>query len=513
MIGLIILDGWGLAPAGPANAVQLADTPTMDRLWAGAPHTSLEASGLAVGLPKGQMGNSEVGHLNLGAGRVALQSLVRINQAIADGSFFTNPQLVGACRRARGKRLHLLGLVSEGGVHSSLGHLLALLDLAKDQGGLDVVVHAITDGRDTPPGSAQADLARVQDHMDRLGVGHWGSVMGRYYAMDRDGRWERTARALAALAGQGPTVASWRQALEAAAGRTAPNGEGPETDEFVLPTAVVGGAVHPGDVVIVFNWRADRMRQLTRALTDPGLDRVPRVLPPLDLVGMCPYDAAWPLPAAFPGMDVADTLGEVVSRAGLTQLRVAETEKYAHVTYFFNGGRQEPSAGEQRILVPSPKVATYDLAPEMSAAQVAAETERAVGGTDFGLVVVNFANPDMVGHTGVLAAARLAVEAADRGLNTVLQAILGRGGAAVVLADHGNAEVMVDPQTGGPHTAHTTNPVPCVLVGRPGLGLRSGGCLGDVAPTLLELMGLEQPAAMTGRSLIVREDVGHGGDR
>ena len=513
MVALIILDGWGLAPAGATNAVALAATPTMHRLVETCPHTELNASGAAVGLPDGQMGNSEVGHLNLGAGRVVLQSLVRINRAIADGTFFANPVLREACAVGSEGRLHLIGLCSTGGVHSTLEHLLALLELARREGVPDVVVHAITDGRDTPPGTAPDFLRRAGEAMARLGVGRFGSVMGRYYAMDRDRRWERTRLAYATLVGEGPRADDLAAALAAADGRRAPGGEAPETDEFLRPTAVgPEGAIRAGDSVLFFNWRADRARQLTRALGDPAFDAFGRPFPRVrHLVGMCPYEADWPLPSAFPGMQVDTPLGAVVGQAGLAQLRLAETEKYAHVTYFFNGGAEESYPGEERILVPSPKVATYDLQPEMSAAEVARRAAEAIAATDYGLVVLNFANPDMVGHTGVLDAARRACEAADQGLGRVLEALAARGGAALVLADHGNAEVMLDPETGGPHTTHTTNPVPCILVGRPGLALRSGGCLGDVAPTLLELMGLAAPSAMTGRSLITGRGATHGG--
>lgn len=515
MIALIILDGWGIAPAGPANAVALADTPVMDRIWAECPHTTLSASGGDVGLPDGQMGNSEVGHLNLGAGRVVLQSLTRINRAIQDGSFFDNPALLAACARGRETRLHLLGLCSEGGVHSSLRHLLALLELAKRQGVGEVCVHAVTDGRDTPPGTAAGYLAEVAAAMRQLGLGRFASLSGRYYAMDRDRRWERTRAAFGALCGEAPAAQDPGAALAAAAGRLAPNGRDPESDEFLLPTRIGrDGEVRPEDALICFNWRADRVRQLSRALTDPAFDAFPRPWPAVrGFVGMCPYDAEWPLPAAFPGMEVPEPLGAVVSRAGLGQLRLAETEKYAHVTYFFNGGLEEALPGEDRVLVPSPKVPTYDLQPEMSAAEVAARAAAAARGGTQALAVINFANPDMVGHTGSLEAARAACAAADRGLGEILAALRETGGAALVLADHGNAEVMRDPETGRPHTAHTTNPVPCVLVGREGLRLRAGGRLADVAPTLLRLLGLPAPAAMTGHSLIPGEDAPRAHDR
>jgi 2,3-bisphosphoglycerate-independent phosphoglycerate mutase len=507
-VALVILDGWGLAPPGPGNAVHLAATPAMDRLWAECPHTELSASGADVGLPEGQMGNSEVGHLNLGAGRVVIQSLTRIDRAIADGSFFANPALRDACAAARGRRLHILGLASDGCVHSSLGHMEALLELAAREGlpADAVCVHAFTDGRDTAPGSAPEFLARLEAAMRRHGVGRFASLAGRYYAMDRDRHWERTRAAFGALCGEGPRAPDWRAALAAAAARRAPNGDGPETDEFLLPTAIGDGAVREGDSVIMANWRADRVRQLTAALTDPGFGAFPRPWRRVAaFCGMGPYGEAHPLPAAFPGMEVPDPLGAVVGAAGLGQARVAETEKYAHVTYFLNGGREEPFPGERRVLVPSPRVATYDLRPEMSASEVAARAAEALADPGTALLVVNFANPDMVGHTGVLPAAVLACEAADRGLARVLSALEARGGAALVLADHGNAEVMVDPLHGAPHTAHTTNPVPCVLAGRPGLRLRAGGRLCDVAPTLLRLLELPIPPAMTGRSLIAEE--------
>lgn len=507
-VALIILDGWGLAPAGPGNAVSQAETPQMDGLWARCPRTTLAASGGDVGLPDGQMGNSEVGHLNLGAGRVVLQSLTRIDRAIAEGEFFANYALRAACAVGRTARLHLVGLCSEGGVHSSLGHLLALLELARRERVPEVWVHAIADGRDTPPGTVGGDLATLQQRMTELGVGRLASLSGRYYAMDRDQRWDRTALAFSALLGQAPRAADYRSALAAAALRTAPNGRDPESDEFLRPTVLdPAGAVHPGDAVICFNWRADRARQLTRALTDPNFSAFPRPWPCVQFfTSMCPYEADWPLPAAFPAMAVPDGLGAVVSRAGLRQLRVAETEKYAHVTYFFNGGAEAAESGEDRALIPSPRVATYDLCPEMSAAGVAARAVEAIRGGAYGLLVVNFANPDMVGHTGSLAATRGACAAADRGLGEILKGLRERQGVGLVVADHGNAETMLDPHTGAPHTAHTTNPVPCVLVGRPGARLRAGGRLGDVAPTLLELLGLPQPAAMTGRSLLEHDD-------
>ncbi len=509
-VALIILDGWGLAEPGPGNAVSLAHTPVMDGLLGRWPHTRLSASGLDVGLPSGQMGNSEVGHTNLGAGRVVRQYLPRIDLAIEDGSFFTNPVFEAAASAAADGRLHLLGLCSEGGIHASLGHLLALLEWARRRGLSDVVVHAITDGRDTPPDSASGFLHKVEAQMARTGVGRIATVSGRYYAMDRDKRWDRTEKAYRAMVeGKGPVARNVAEALAMAVRRPMPGRDdvqsGGESDEFVTPTVIgdLDGRIRAGDAVIAFNWRSDRMRQIVSALTDPGFSAFARPFPQVGFfAGMAEYEEGWKLPYAFPPLDLRSTIGETVSAAGRRQLRVAETEKYAHVTYFFNGGAEEPFPGEERILVPSPKVATYDLAPEMSASEVAARAVAAMSGNDYALVVLNFANPDMVGHTGVLSAAQTAVEAADHSLGQVLEAVLARRGVAVVLADHGNAECMIDPATGGPHTAHTVNPVPAILVGCDGVRLRSGGRLADVAPTLLGLIGLEQPPVMDGRSLI-----------
>ena len=500
-VALIILDGWGLRAEREHNAVALADTPVMDELWAAWPHSQLEASGEAVGLPRGLMGNSNVGHLNLGAGRIVYQDIVRISRAIADGSFFTNEALVGAARRARarGGRLHLIGLVSDGGVHADLEHLLALLELGRREG-VETVVHAFTDGRDTPPTSAPGYLRRVEAAGGRI-----ATVVGRYYAMDRDKRWDRTERAYRALVlGEGHRAPSALAAVEQAYARG-------QTDEFIEPVVVTDADGRPlpritaRDETVFFNFRADRARQLARALADPGFDafRRPEGIGPLPLTQMTEYDEEFPLPTAFPPVYLKETFGEVVARAGLRQLRIAETEKYAHVTYFFNGREETPFPGEERVLIPSPKVATYDLKPEMSAPEV---TERVVAEIDsgrFDAVVLNFANPDMVGHTGVLEAAIRACATVDRCLGRVLEAIRRQGGAALVLADHGNAEIMVDPDTGEPHTAHTTSPVPCILVDPRHRHARlRDGILADAAPTLLELMGLEPPDAMTGRSLI-----------
>ncbi|TDA65862.1 MAG: 2,3-bisphosphoglycerate-independent phosphoglycerate mutase [Clostridia bacterium] len=508
---LIIMDGWGISDEPEGNAICQADLPHYRRYWQEYPHTCLEASGEAVGLPAGQQGNSEVGHLNLGAGRIVYQDLTRISLAIREGSFFTNPVLVQAMEMARrpGKALHLMGLVSDGGVHSHLDHLLALLRMAVRHGVERLHVHAFLDGRDVPPASAGPYLAAVEEKLRDLGRGDLASLMGRYYAMDRDKRWERTARAYGALvAGDG------HQAVSAAAGLEAAYARG-QTDEFVEPTVITGGSgqprglVRPGDAIIFFNFRADRARQLTWSLVDPDFTAFVRpggFLAPR-FVCMAEYEATIPAPVAFPPDNLANTLGQVMSQAGLRQLRLAETEKYAHVTFFFNGGVEEPNPGEDRLLIPSPRVATYDQQPEMSAYQVTeAALERIVTGT-YDVIIMNYANADMVGHTGYLQAAVKAVEAVDACLGRVVEAVLDKGGVVLLTADHGNAEKMIEAETGEPHTAHTTNPVPFILIGGQagGVTLRSGGALRDVAPTMLGLLGLPQPREMTGRTLIKRQ--------
>jgi 2,3-bisphosphoglycerate-independent phosphoglycerate mutase len=505
---LVVLDGFGLADAGPGNAVVLARTPVFDRIWEQGPHTTLEASGPAVGLPVGQMGNSEVGHLNLGAGRVVPQSLTFVQDRIDDGSLFTNPVLVDLCDGvlASGGTLHLMGLVSDGGVHSDLAHVEALVALAHRRGLPHVAIHAFTDGRDTAPDGGRAYLERLEGALAASGSpARVRTVIGRYWAMDRDRRWDRVQRAWDALVhGSGAhRAASAQAAIEGAYARG-------ETDEFVAPTVVAAegeppAQVQDGDAVLFFNFRADRARQLAHAFLDgagwEGFDR--GTVPDVRFASLLQLDAALEAPFALALPELEEPLAEVIARAGLTQHHTAETEKYPHVTYFFNAKNEAPYPGETRYLEPSPKVPTYDLQPEMSAPALAAACAERIRTHDDAFVLINFANPDMVGHTGVLAAAVAACEAADAGLGVVLEALAARGGAALVVADHGNAEQMVDAD-GGPHTAHTTNPVPCVLVGGPdGARLRDGGVLGDVAPTVLELLGLAQPAAMTGRSLLV----------
>jgi 2,3-bisphosphoglycerate-independent phosphoglycerate mutase len=497
-LALVILDGWGLAEAGPGNAVSLASTPVFDRLWNSFPTTTLSAGGPDVGLPEGQMGNSEVGHLNLGAGAVVKQDLARIDGAIADGSFFENEVLVEACRRAvaspRG-RLHLIGLVSDGGVHSGWEHLEAAIELATQEGIPDLVFHAITDGRDTSPTGGTEYLAELERWL--RSAGRVGTVSGRYYAMDRDTRWERVKLAYDAMVhAEGPRV-------EDSATVIRDSYEAGVTDEFVVP-AVVGDydGMAEGDVAIFINFRPDRARELTMALTDPDFDGFPRSGGPLvDLTTMTSFRKGWSHPVAFPERRPEVTLAEVVSEAGGSQLHVAETEKYAHVTYFFNGGREEEWEGEQRHLVDSPRdVPTYDHRPEMSARAAA---DAFVGdwkseAPRFG--IINFANPDMVGHTGVIPAAVSAIEAVDECLGRVVDAVTASGGACLITADHGNAEQMLNPD-GSPNTAHSLNPVPVILTVE-GVSLGEGGILADVAPTILEALGIDQPAAMTGRSLL-----------
>ncbi|MFN8114029.1 MAG: 2,3-bisphosphoglycerate-independent phosphoglycerate mutase [Solirubrobacterales bacterium] len=495
-LALVILDGWGIADPGPGNAVSQADTPTFDALWAEYPHTQLSASGHDVGLPDGQMGNSEVGHLNLGAGSIVKQDLARIDGAVADGSFFENDVLVGACERARNSprgRLHLIGLVSDGGVHSGWGHIEACIELAAREGVPDVVLHAFTDGRDTLPHGGAGYVEEVERWLRN--AGRIGTVGGRYYGMDRDHRWERTKLAYDALVhGAGPKAATAGEAIADAYAAD-------ETDEFIKPT-VIGDydGMQPGDVVITFNFRPDRMRQMVEALGDPAFEGFERGGDPgLDISTMAEYRAGWPYPVAFPPRAPETTMAEVISEAGGTQIHVAETEKYAHVTYFFNGGREAEWGGEERRMAESPRdVPTYDHKPEMSAAKAADAfcSAWAEGGHRFG--IINFANPDMVGHTGSIPAAVTAIEAVDRCLARVVATVHESGGACIVTADHGNAEHMLEPD-GSPNTAHTTNPVP-VIVTVHGVSLHEG-ILADVSPTALDLLGIDKPGGMTGTSL------------
>ena len=501
-VGLIVLDGWGLRESREGNAVALARTPVFDDLWEKYPRTTLDASGRAVGLSEGQMGNSEVGHLNLGAGRVVKQDILRIDDSIEDGDFFENETLVRAAAHARerGTTLHLMGLVSDGGVHSSMEHLVALLEFARRRGVSPVAVHAFTDGRDTSPTGGVRYLAELEKAIDEKGVGILATVVGRYYAMDRDRRWERTRIAYDALTlGRADVVT--RKPIEA----IRKSYEREITDEFLKPIVVEGTPrVSDGDAIVFFNFRADRARQLTRAFIDPafeGFDRDP--LRDLHYATMTRYDETFDLPVAFSPKDLQDVAADVWEREGLSSLRIAETEKYGHVTYFFNGGREAPYTREDRILVPSPKVATYDLQPQMSASEVTDRLVASFAEGGHGAFVLNFANPDMVGHTGSLEAAIRAVETVDACLGRLVEAFRESApdGALLILADHGNAETMVAPD-GSPHTAHTTNPVPCLLVSREFRGrLRPGGALCDAVPTLLAIQGIEKPVVMTGRDL------------
>jgi 2,3-bisphosphoglycerate-independent phosphoglycerate mutase len=492
---LVVLDGWGLAAPGPGNAVELADTPVFDALWRDHPHSQLTAWGPAVGLPEGQMGNSEVGHLNLGAGAVVKQDLMRIDEAVADGSLFDNEALKAACAAGRERgRLHLLGLVSKGGVHASMDHLRALAELARREQVPDVVLHAFTDGRDTNPDSGAAAIAAAETWPLRI-----ATVTGRYHAMDRDRRWDRTKRAWDALVhgrAETPPADSGEAAVRAAYARG-------ETDEFIAPTLVgEEGRIRDGDAVVFFNFRPDRARQLTRALGEQDFAEFDRGAEPrVQLTTLTEYQEDWNYPIAFPPARPSVTLASVLAERGVNQLHVAETEKYAHVTYFFNGGEEHPYAGEERRLVDSPRdVPTYDKKPEMSARAAADAFVDGWQTGDYGFGIINFANPDMVGHTGVIPAAVAAIETVDECLGRVVAAVHASGGACVITADHGNADNMLEPD-GSPNTAHSLNPVPIVVTAG-AAALRDGGILADVAPTVLELLGQAQPGAMTGSSLI-----------
>ncbi len=507
-VALIILDGWGYRAEREANAIALARTPNYSRLLHDYPWTLVHTSGERVGLPNGLMGNSEVGHLNIGAGRIVYQEITRIDASILRGDFFKQPLLVELMKWGRQARVHFLGLLSEGGVHSHQEHLYALLRMAKEQGVERAFVHVFLDGRDTPPTKGAEYIAALEQKMLEYGVGKIATVMGRYYAMDRDNRWDRTQKAYDAMVnGDG------KKARDPVAAAKESYNQG-VTDEFVVPVVITGpsgepvATIRPGDAAMFYNFRADRARQITRTLTQAEFDGFARRSFPerLHFLSMTRYDKTFTLPYVFPPRELGHILAGVMADLNLKNLRVAETEKYAHVTYFFNGGVEKPYPDEDRILIPSPKVATYDLKPEMSAPGVMEAVVKAVNQGSRDVLIVNFANADMVGHSGKLEAAIKAVEAVDTCLGEVYKAVRARGGAMIITADHGNAELMVDPRTGGPHTAHTTNPVPLILVAeeRPAR-LREGGALADIAPTLLGVMGIPAPPEMTGRDLRVFE--------
>ena len=506
---LMILDGYGLSDSVKGNAIAQAKTPVMDKLMAECPFVKGNASGLAVGLPDGQMGNSEVGHLNMGAGRIVYQDLTKITKSIQDGDFFENKALLDACANAKkhDSALHMFGLVSDGGVHSHNTHIYGLLELAKRQGLEKVYVHCFLDGRDTPPESGKEYVEALEAEMKKIGVGEIATVSGRYYAMDRDNRWDRVEKAYLALTkGEGETTESAPAGIQASY-------ENGVTDEFVLPTVVTkDGApvatIKDGDSVVFFNFRPDRAREMTRVFCADdfdGFERGERVK--TEFVCFTEYDVTIPnKKVAFVKEEITNTFGEYLAKNHMTQARIAETEKYAHVTFFFNGGVEEPNEGETRILVKSPKVATYDLKPEMSAYEVCDKLTGAIRSGDYDVIVINFANPDMVGHTGVEAAAIQAIEAVDECVGKAVDAVKETDGVMFICADHGNAEKLIDEETGEPFTAHTTNPVPFILFNAdPAYSLREGGCLADIAPTLLELMGMEQPKEMSGTSLLVRK--------
>ena len=505
---LMILDGYGLSDKTEGNAVALAKTPVMDALEKEYPFVKGYASGLAVGLPEGQMGNSEVGHLNMGAGRIVYQELTRITKEIQDGDFFKNEELLAAVEncKAHDSALHLYGLLSDGGVHSHNTHLYALLQMAKDHGLKKVYVHCFLDGRDTPPASGKDYIEQLLDKMKEIGVGEVASVMGRYYVMDRDNRWDRVEKAYRAMtAGEGETAVCPLCAVSASYDKEV-------TDEFVLPTVIVKdgkpvATVQDNDSIIFYNFRPDRAREITRAFCADEFDGFPREKR-INVKYVCftEYDVTIPNKSvAFKKVEVTNTFGEYLAAHHMTQARIAETEKYAHVTFFFNGGVEAPNEGEDRILVKSPKVATYDLKPEMSAYEVCDKLVDAITGGKYDVIIVNFANPDMVGHTGIIEAAVKAVEAVDECVGRAVEAIKKVDGQMFICADHGNCEQLIDEKTGEPFTAHTANPVPFLLVNYdPAYTLRDGGCLADIVPTMIEMMGMEQPKEMTGKSLLVR---------
>ncbi len=498
---LIILDGWGYSESQECNAIYSAYTPNWDRMWSENPRLLIETSGARVGLPEGQMGNSEVGHLNLGAGRIVYQDLTRVSRAVDDGSFFSNPALVHAVDAAQAGQgaLHIFGLLSPGGVHSHEEHIHAMVGLAVKRGCDKIFVHAFLDGRDTPPKSAGASLELLQQALDRAGAGRLATIVGRYYAMDRDNRWDRVIKGYDLVTGAEAefTAPDANSALQMAYDRG-------ETDEFVKATRI-GEAVpiQDGDSIVFMNFRADRARELTRAFVEPKFKEFPRKATPklAAFVTLTQYHEEFKVPVAFMPEELRNILGECIADMDMRQLRLAETEKYAHVTFFFNGGREEPFPGEDRVLIPSPKVATYDLQPEMSAPLLTKVLIEAIGSGNYELIICNFANADMVGHTGDFDAAVLAIEAIDESLGKIVQALKAVGGELLLTADHGNAEQMRDPITKQPHTAHSNNPVPLIYIGREGQ-LSGDGALCDIAPTLMYMLGLEQPAEMTGRSLL-----------
>jgi 2,3-bisphosphoglycerate-independent phosphoglycerate mutase len=512
---LLILDGWGYSDESDSNAILGAQTPVWSRLWRERPHMLVGTSGEAVGLPDGQMGNSEVGHLNLGAGRVVYQEFTRISRAIRTGEFFSNPAFTETIDRAikDDKAVHILGLLSPGGVHSHEEHIHAMAQLAVERGAKQVYLHPILDGRDMPPKSALASLQALERCLAELGTGRIATLTGRYYAMDRDQRWERVQVAYDLLT-QGRAE---HEAADAEAALAQAYARG-ETDEFVAPTRIQQAGAAPvvigdGDAVVFMNYRSDRARQITRAFVEPGFDGFVRAATPrlAGFVTLTQYHQDFDTPVAFPPVGLHNVFGEYIAALGLRQLRLAETEKYAHVTFFFNGGREAPFAGEDRILVPSPKVATYDLQPEMSAQEVTDNLVKAIEGRQYDAIICNYANPDMVGHTGQYEAAKQAVETIDRALGQILAALEAAGGEMLITADHGNAEQMWDRAADQPHTAHTHNPVPLIYVGRPAR-LAAQGSLCDVAPTLLRLMGLEVPPEMEGHPLVEFDAVGTSSD-
>lgn len=505
---LIIMDGFGCSSEKKGNAIAAADLPNINSIFKKYPHSTLGASGGYVGLPDGQMGNSEVGHLNIGAGRIIYQDFTRITKAVEDGSFFENKPLISAMKNAAdGHSLHLMGLLSDGGVHSHIDHLFALIDMARSYSIENIFIHCILDGRDVPPSCAEKYIDALENHLRKAGAGRIATVAGRYYAMDRDKRWDRVQKAYDALtAGEGMKNTSAAGAVSAAYDRG-------ETDEFVFPTVVSGadGTIKDGDSVVMFNFRPDRAREITHALCDMKFDGFKREVLPHDIKYVCmtEYEAGMPgADVAFPPEHPDDTLGQYVSELGLTQLRLAETEKYAHVTFFMNGGIEKPFTGEERILVPSPKVATYDLKPEMSAYKVRDNAVEALESGKYDLIIMNFANPDMVGHTGVFDAAVKAVEAVDSCIGDIVAEAEKTGASVFITADHGNADTMIDGD-GNPVTKHSTNPVPAFVIMPPysgeGYSLREGGILADIAPTLLEMMNLKKPDEMTGKSLLIKD--------